>query len=101
MFKEIYNKLILYVKSKYKAYKNRWTLYLYFKNQLIKKMYVDDDYKPIEHLYDIKVRGFKRFFGTNRKIQTVVIPVKYKFSDNKKREVHIEVDLYKGVDVNV
>lgn len=88
------------LKEYYKKYKNRWTLYLYLDNQCIKKLKVNDDYKPTNHLYFLQVYGLKRFFGTNRKVKIVVIPIKYKFSDNEKKQVHLEVNLYKGVDIN-
>lgn len=89
MFKKIINKL----KSR------KWKLFLYLNNQCIAKMKIDEDFAPMNKIYVLKVRGMKHLLGTNHKVQIVVESYKYKFTDNDKKESHIEVKLFEGVDI--
>ena len=81
--------------------KDKWKLYLYIKGQCVKKLYVDDEFKPMEHFYKIKVKRFKHLLGTNKKTQIIVQYYKYKMTDNDKKEVHIETIINEGSDLTV
>ena len=50
-------------------------------------------------LFIINVYKQGHILGTNRKVKLVVKPVKLKYSDDDKRELHIETKLYEGVDM--
>lgn len=80
---------------------DKWKLYLYYQGQCIKRLYVDDDFQPMEHFYVVKVRGMKHLLGTNRKVQIIVRYFKYKLTDNDKKEVHIETINFEGSDLTV
>jgi hypothetical protein len=80
---------------------DKWKLYLYYQGQVIDKRYVDDDFKPMEHFYVVKTRGKKHLFGTNKKVQIIVMYYKYKLTDNDKKEVHIETINFEGSDLTV
>lgn len=91
---EIMQKLRLnYEKNK------KWTLYLYLNGQCINKRKIDKDFAPMGKFYIVKARGMKHLLGTNRKVQIVVQSYKYKLTDEKKREAHIETLIYEGVDI--
>ena len=101
----IFNKLIGKIaelmqkmKSNYENNK-KWTLYLYLNGQCIDKRKIDKDFAPMGKFYIVKVRGMKHLLGTNRKVQIVVQSYKYKLTDEKKREAHIETLIYEGVDI--
>ena len=101
----IFNKLIGEIaelmqkmKSNYENNK-KWTLYLYLNGQCIDKRKIDKDFAPMGKFYVVKVRGMKHLLGTNRKVQIVVQSYKYKLTDEKKKEAHIETLIYEGVDI--
>ena len=101
----IFNKLIGKIeelmqkmKSNYENNK-KWNLYLYLNGQCIDKRKIDKDFAPMGKFYIVKVRGMKHLLGTNRKVQIVVQSYKYKLTDEKKREAHIETLIYEGVDI--
>ena len=101
----IFNKLIgkiselmQKIKSNYENNK-KWNLYLYLNGQCIDKRKIDKDFAPMGKFYIVKVRGMKHLLGTNRKVQIVVQSYKYKLTDEKKREAHIETLIYEGVDI--
>lgn len=77
----------------------KWTLYLYLSGQCIDKRKIDKDFAPMGKFYIVKVRGMKHLLGTDRKVQIVVQSYKYKLTDEKKREAHIETLIYEGVDI--
>ena len=77
----------------------KWTLYLYLNGQCIDKRKINKDFAPMGKFYIVKVRGMKHLLGTNRKVQIVVQSYKYKLTDEKKREAHIETLIYEGVDI--
>ena len=77
----------------------KWTLYLYLNGQCIDKRKIDKDFAPMGKFYVVKVRGMKHLLGTNRKVQIVVQSYKYKLTNEKKREAHIETLIYEGVDI--
>ena len=101
----IFNKLIgkiaelmQKIKSNYENNK-KWNLYLYLNGQCIDKRKIDKDFAPMGKFYIVKVRGMKHLLGTNRKVQIVVQSYKYKLTDEKKKEAHIETLIYEGVDI--
>lgn len=85
--------------KKYLINNKKWTLYLYLNGQCIDKRKIDKDFAPMGKFYIVKVRGMKHLLGTNRKVQIVVQSYKYKLTDEKKREAHIETLIYEGVDI--
>ena len=85
--------------QKYLINNKKWTLYLYLNVQCIDKRKIDKDFAPMGKFYIVKVRGMKHLLGTNRKVQIVVQSYKYKLTDEKKREAHIETLIYEGVDI--
>ena len=85
--------------KKYLINNKKWTLYLYLNGQCIDKRKIDKDFAPMGKFYIVKVRGMKHLLGTNRKIQIVVQSYKYKLTNEKKREAHIETLIYEGVDI--
>lgn len=85
--------------KKYLINNKKWTLYLYLNGQCIDKRKIDKDFAPMGKFYVVKVRGMKHLLGTNRKVQIVVQSYKYKLTDEKKREAHIETLIYEGVDI--
>jgi hypothetical protein len=85
--------------KKYLINNKKWTLYLYLNGQCIDKRRIDKDFAPMGKFYIVKVRGMKHLLGTNRKVQIVVQSYKYKLTDEKKREAHIETLIYEGVDI--
>lgn len=85
--------------KKYLINNKKWTLYLYLNGQCIDKRKIDKDFAPMGKFYVVKVRGMKYLLGTNRKVQIVVQSYKYKLTNEKKREAHIETLIYEGVDI--
>ena len=85
--------------KKYLINNKKWTLYLYLNGQCIDKRKIDKDFAPMGKFYVVKVRGMKHLLGTNKKVQIVVQSYKYKLTDEKKREAHIETLIYEGVDI--
>ena len=85
--------------KKYLINNKKWALYLYLNGQCIDKRKIDKDFAPMGKFYIVKVRGMKHLLGTNRKVQIVVQSYKYKLTNEKKREAHIETLIYEGVDI--
>lgn len=86
--KELINKILK---------KDKWKINLYYNNQRIKKIYVDDEFKPLEEFYIIKVIGKKHLFGTNKPIQLIFQFKALKFTNESKKEMHIEIKIWEGV----
>lgn len=101
--KELINDVINAIKEIIKSIRDkknkRWIICLYFQNQLISKIKVDEDYKPMEHFYIVKLKNKKHLIGTNRTTQMMFKPCRYKMTDNDKRAVHIEVVSYDGIEM--
>ena len=101
IFNKIIGKIAEFMQKLRLNYENnrKWTLYLYLNGQCIDKRKIDKDFAPMGKFYVVKVRGMKHLLGTNRKVQIVVQSYKYKWTDEKKREAHIETLIYEGVDI--
>ena len=101
IFNKLIGKIAENVKKMKSNYENnkKWNLYLYLNGQCIDKRKIDKDFAPMGKFYIVKVRGMKHLLGTNRKVQIVVQSYKYKLTDEKKREAHIETLIYEGVDI--
>jgi hypothetical protein len=78
--------------------RDKWKLYLYASNQCIKKLYVEENEKPFEEFYVITVYFKKHILGSNV-AKIVVKPTLLKYTDNDKKCIHIETELFKGVEV--
>lgn len=101
IFNKLISKIAEFMQKLRLNYENnkKWTLYLYLNGQCIDKRKIDKDFAPMGKFYIVKVRGMKHLLGTNRKVQIVVQSYKYKLTDEKKREAHIETLIYEGVDI--
>lgn len=76
--------------------KNKWKVHLYYRNIFIKKIYVNDDFMPMDNLYIIRVY-FKKFLFGKWNIKAVLRSTALKYTNNDKKEVHIEVEMFGGV----
>ena len=92
--KDLINKLIDKITKR-----NKWKLYLYLSNQLVKIIYTDVDEKPFESFYVITISGKKHLIGTNKRTTIVVKPTLLKYTENDKKRIHIEVEMFSGVSV--
>ena len=101
IFNKLIGKIAELMKKMKSNYENnkKWNLYLYLNGQCIDKRKIDKDFAPMGKFYVVKVRGMKHLLGTNRKVQIVVQSYKYKLTDEKKKEAHIETLIYEGVDI--
>ena len=101
IFNKLIGKIAELMKKMKLNYENnkKWNLYLYLNGQCIDKRKIDKDFAPMGKFYIVKVRGMKHILGTNRKVQIVVQSYKYKLTDEKKKEAHIETLIYEGVDI--
>lgn len=101
IFNKLISKIAEFMQKLRLNYENnkKWTLYLYLNGQCIDKRKIDKDFAPMGKFYVVKTRGMKHLLGTNRKVQIVVQSYKYKLTDEKKREAHIETLIYEGVDI--
>lgn len=79
--------------------KDKWKLYLYLNGLCVKKLYVDENFKPMENFYVVKLINAKHLIGTNKLTQVILVYSKYKMTDNSKKEVHIETTIYRGSDL--
>lgn len=87
--KKVFNKILR--KDKYK-------LYLFYKNQKVKILYVDENYKVLSSLYIVNVYFKKHLFG-NYIVKTILQPVNLKFMDKEAKKIYIEVDDYVGGEI--
>ena len=101
IFNKLIGKITELMKKMKLNYENnkKWSLYLYLNGQCIDKRKIDKNFAPMGKFYIVKVRGMKHLLGTNRKVQIVVQSYKYKLTDEKKKEAHIETLIYEGVDI--
>lgn len=83
------------LKNNYEENK-KWKLYLYLNGQCVKCLKIDKDFAPMGKFYKINVKHCKHLIGTNRKTQLIVTSSKYKMTDEKLKEAHIEVIIYGG-----
>lgn len=101
IFNKIIGKIAEFMQKLRLNYENnrKWTLYLYLNGQCIDKRKIDKDFAPMGKFYVVKVRGKKHLVGTNKMVQIIVQSYKYKLTNEKKREAHIETLIYEGVDI--
>lgn len=78
--------------------KDKWKLYLYYKNQCIKRLFVDDTEQVFSTAYKVNIYFKKHLFGSNF-IKTMFIAYKIKFIDKAKKEIYIEVSDYIGGEI--
>ena len=77
--------------------RDKWKVYLYYQNRLIKKLYVEESFQPLDEIYVIRVY-FKKYLMGIWNTQIVCQPKALKFTNNEKKEIHIEVSLFGGVE---
>lgn len=101
IFNKIIGKIAEFMQKLRLNYENnrKWNLYLYLNGQCIDKRKIDKDFAPMGKFYIVKVRGKKHLVGTNKMVQIIVQSYKYKLTNEKKREAHIETLIYEGVDI--
>lgn len=75
----------------------KWTLFFYYKDQLVSKRKVIADEKPFDNFYILNIYGKKHLFGTNRKVTIVAKPILLKYTDANKKHIHIEIQTFEGV----
>ena len=78
--------------------KDKWKLYLYYKNQCIKRLYIEDNEQVFSTVYRVNIFFKKHIFGSDF-IKTMLIAYKVKFIDKAKKEVYIEVKDYIGGEI--
>lgn len=78
----------------------KWKLFLYLSGQCIDVKKIDKDFTPMNKIYISKVKGMKHLLGTDNKVQILTRSYKYKYTDEIKKESHIEVIMYEGVEIN-
>lgn len=78
----------------------KWKLYLYLNGQCIKCLKIDKDFAPMNKIYVVKIKNMKHLVGTNKSVQMVVRSYRYKYTDEKKKQAHIEVLNYEGVELS-
>lgn len=78
--------------------KDKWKIYLYLNNRCIKTIYKDEEFAPMNKIYVLNVY-FKKYLVGSNVAKIVVISHKLKHTNNEKKEVHIEVKQFEGVDV--
>lgn len=88
------------LKNNYEENK-KWKLYLYLNGQCVKCLKIDKDFAPMNKFYKINVKHCKHLIGTNRKTQIIVTSSKYKMTDEKLKEAHIEVIIYEGSNITL
>lgn len=76
--------------------RDKWKVYLYYQNRLIKRLYVEESFQPLDEIYVIRVY-FKKYLMGIWNTQIVCQPKALKFTNNEKKEIHIEVSLFEGV----
>ena len=101
-FNNIFDKIAKKIQKAIKYFKNnkKWKLYLYLNGQCIKCLKIDKDFAPMNKIYVVKVKNMKHLVGTNKPVQMVVRSYKYKYTDEIKRQAHIEVLNYEGVELS-
>lgn len=90
-------KLIKNIKNKLQKKEKKWTLFIYFQGQLIKKKKVDDKFEPTKEFYLVNITGKKHLVGTNKKVTMLMQFSTYKGTNEIKKQLHIEVENVKGV----
>ena len=75
-----------------------WKIYMYVNNQYIKKIKLKDVSRLFNSSYVINVWFKKYIFGTNY-TKLVVKPKLLKKTIEKKKQIHVEIDFERGVEV--
>lgn len=78
----------------------KWKLYLYLNGQCIKCLKIDKDFAPMNKIYVVKIKNMKHLVGTNKPVQMVVRSYRYKYTDEIKKQAHIEVLNHEGVELS-
>ncbi len=78
--------------------KDKWKLYLYYKNQCIKRLYAEDNEQVFSTVYKVNIYFKKYLFGSNF-IKTMFVAYKVKFIDKARKEIYIEVKDYIGGEI--
>ena len=86
---------------KKKDKKDKWKIYLYANNHFIKKIKlaeIDDELDAVfNNVFVVRVLFKKYILGSNNAL-IIVKPVKLKYTNNDKKELHVETKLYEGVE---
>lgn len=76
----------------------KWKVYFYFQNVCIGKKKIEEAENPFQNNYVIRVLNKKYMFKTNY-FKSIVKPIKLKKTDEDKRQIHVEVEFEKGVEI--
>lgn len=75
-----------------------WKIYMYVNNQYIKKIKLKDVSQLFNTSYVINIWFKKYIFGTNF-TKAIVKPKLLKKTIESKKEIHVEIDFERGVEV--
>lgn len=78
--------------------KKHWKLYLYYNGILIKKIKINNDEKPSENSYPVRV-FFKRQLFKNIVASVVVRPVRLLKTDEAKKKTYWGTTMETGIEV--
>jgi hypothetical protein len=76
----------------------KWKLYLYLNGVCIKKIRINVNEAPKDHVYIVNVWFKKQFFKSN-KVKVIVRPTKLIYTDEKRKETHWEFKYEEGIDI--
>lgn len=102
IFTNIFHEIVKKIQKVKKYYENnkKWKLYLYLNGQCIKCLKIDKDFAPMNKIYVVKLKNMKHLVGTNKSVQMIVRSYRYKYTDEIKKQAHIEVLNYEGVELS-
>ena len=89
------SKIIEKFKNKFKR-KKCWKVCMYYKQQQIKIIRVNENEQPFGKFYVIEVKEKKHLFGTNKKVTIVVKPILLKYTDTKNKCVILKLNCLRG-----
>lgn len=75
----------------------KYKLYLYLNGICIKKIKINVNENPKDHVYPITIWFKKQFYKSN-KVKTIIRPTRLIYTDEKKRETHWEFKYEEGID---
>lgn len=80
--------------------KKKYKLYIYANRHFIKRIKIDEDEDVFNKIYVINVFFKKYILGSNF-VKIIVRPILLKYTDEIKREMHVEATLFDGVSEGV
>lgn len=78
--------------------RNKWKVYLYYKNQQIKKIYASEHDKILSNIYMVNIY-FKRHLFGGCFVKTMFKAERIKFINKEDKKIYVEVDNYIGGEI--